>query len=67
MAHKVRDALVETSGYDGLAVYVNYANGDEKLEHIYGAEKLPRLAKLKKKYDPSNVFRYGHALPTSYP
>ncbi|RAH42315.1 FAD-binding oxidoreductase [Aspergillus brunneoviolaceus CBS 621.78] len=66
MAQKVRDTLIETSGYDDLAVYVNYANGDEALEEMYGARKLPRLAELKKKYDPSNVFRYSNPLPTAY-
>lgn len=40
--------------------YVNYAMGDEPLEQIYGYEpwRLERLRNLKKKYDPSNKFRY---------
>lgn len=63
----LRSDLVATSGYDDLAVYLNYAWGDETLEQIYGKEKLPRLAKLKAQYDPDNVFRFYHALPTSYP
>ncbi|KAL4969812.1 FAD-binding oxidoreductase [Aspergillus stella-maris] len=64
---KVRDTLAATSGYGGLTVYSNYANGDETLEQIYGERKLPRLAKLKKKYDPNNVFRFHHVLPVEYP
>ena len=67
MAHEIRDELVATSGYNDLAVYVNYANGDETLEQIYGAEKMPRLATLKKKYDPENVFGFNNPLPTAYP
>ena len=42
------------------AAYVNYLGGDEgssKLTTAYGPEKLARLAALKTKYDPSNLFR----------
>jgi len=68
MALELRADLVATAGYGGdLAVYVNYAHGDEKLEQVYGAEKLPQLVALKKKYDPSNVFAFSNPLPTSYP
>ncbi|KAI1433773.1 hypothetical protein GGR50DRAFT_695729 [Xylaria sp. CBS 124048] len=63
---KIRSELVATSGYDDLAVYVNYANGDETPEQIYGKDKLPRLVALKNKYDPHNVFRWYNGLPTSY-
>jgi hypothetical protein len=63
----LRSDLTATSGYDDLAVYQNYAWGDETLEQIYGKRKLPRLARLKARYDPDNVFRFYHALPTSYP
>ncbi len=63
----IREELAETSGYGGLAVYLNYAHGDETLEEVYSERKLPRLAELKRKYDPDNVFRYYHALPTVYP
>jgi len=41
-------------------VYVNYLGGDEGAERLraaYGTEKLARLAVLKMKYDPDNVFR----------
>ncbi|KAK8108235.1 uncharacterized protein PG998_010248 [Apiospora kogelbergensis] len=67
LGRDVRAALAATSGYGNLTVYVNYAWGDESLESIYGAKKLPRLARLKAQYDPSNVFQFYHALPTSYP
>ncbi len=42
------------------AAYVNYYGGDEGpegLEAAYGAAKLQRLAMLKMKYDPDNLFR----------
>lgn len=66
-AKLIRSDFAATSGYPELRVYQNYAHGDEKLEQIYGAKKLPRLAGLKKIWDPSNVFKYNNALPTSYP
>jgi hypothetical protein len=64
---ELRDDLVATSGYPEITVFVNYAHGDEPLERIYGREKLPRLAALKKKWDPKQVFRYNNGLPTQYP
>lgn len=67
LARALRDSWASTSGYGGLRCYVNYAHGDEGLEHIYGARKLPRLTALKKKWDPHNVFAYNNALPTSWP
>lgn len=42
------------------AAYVNYLGGDEGAEGLkaaYGATKLARLAALKMKYDPANLFR----------
>jgi len=63
----IRSECVATSGFDGLHVYVSYASGDETAEQIWGTEKLPRLAGLKKQWDPDNVFAYNHALPTHYP
>ncbi|RYC63463.1 hypothetical protein CHU98_g2747 [Xylaria longipes] len=67
VGRKLRSDMAATSGYDGLTVYQNYAYGDETLEQVYGAEKLPRLVALKAKYDPDNVFGFYNALPTSYP
>ncbi|KAH6603848.1 hypothetical protein Trco_007294 [Trichoderma cornu-damae] len=64
---ELRNLFAATSGYPEQAVFVNYARGDEPIEDIYGKRKLPRLAKLKKKYDPSNLFAYYHPLPTHYP
>ncbi|KAH7383958.1 hypothetical protein BKA66DRAFT_463175 [Pyrenochaeta sp. MPI-SDFR-AT-0127] len=64
---ELRKDLVATSGYPELTVFVSYAHGDEKLEQIYSKEKLPRLASLKKIWDPQQVFNYNNGLPTQYP
>jgi hypothetical protein len=63
----LRDEIAATSGYSGVSAYINYAWGDETLEQIYREDKLPRLAALKQKWDPNNVFAYNNALPTTYP
>ena len=44
------------------SVYVNYLNeldaeGSDRIESAYGAEKYARLAALKTQYDPGNLFR----------
>ncbi|KAK6957468.1 hypothetical protein Daesc_000254 [Daldinia eschscholtzii] len=64
---ELRDDLVATSGYPEITVFVNYAHGDEKLEQIYGKDKLPRLAKLKKTWDPNHLFSFNNKLPHHYP
>lgn len=63
----MRAQLSQTAGYNSSTVFVNYARGDETIENIYSAAKLPRLAQLKKQYDPFNLFAYYHPLPQSYP
>lgn len=67
LARELRDQFTATSGYPELSVYVSYSFGDETLEQVYGKRKLPRLAALKKKWDPENVFGFNDALPTEYP
>ena len=39
-------------------VYVNYMDGDEadRIGEAYGSKHYARLAELKKKYDPENLF-----------
>ncbi|KAI4173931.1 MAG: hypothetical protein LQ343_002699 [Gyalolechia ehrenbergii] len=43
-----------------VTAYLNYANGDESLEALYGYEswRLGRLRALKRRYDPYNRFRF---------
>ncbi|KAK7750698.1 hypothetical protein SLS62_007398 [Diatrype stigma] len=67
LGRELRSEFARTSGYPGLSVYTSYANGDETPEQIYGKHQLPRLAALKKEWDPTNVFRYSMNLPTQYP
>ncbi|KFA73977.1 hypothetical protein S40288_10224, partial [Stachybotrys chartarum IBT 40288] len=64
LGRTLRSDFADTSGYPGLRVYLNSAQGDETLEEIYGRHKLPRLASLKRTWDPDSVFRYHHAIPT---
>lgn len=66
LGRQLRTSLSEAGGYDDDAVYVSYSQGDETLEQIYGRRKLPRLADLKKAWDPNNVFDYNITLPTEY-
>lgn len=63
---ELRDELVVDSGYAQLTVFINYAHGDENLEQIYGSDKLPRLAALKKTWDPNSIFSYNNGIPTDY-
>ncbi|KAL9626522.1 MAG: hypothetical protein Q9164_007861, partial [Protoblastenia rupestris] len=62
---ELRNMVVSTSGYSGLTTYVSYAHGEETLEQKYGADKLPRLKDLKKKWDPKNLFAYNNAITPS--
>lgn len=48
--------------FESEGVYVNYLNqladeGSDRIESAYGPEKYARLAALKAKYDPENLFR----------
>ncbi|KAL2824211.1 FAD-binding domain-containing protein [Aspergillus cavernicola] len=61
MGEAVRAAFASTSGYDGLATYVSYAHGDETLTEMFGSN-VPRLRRLKQRWDPDNVFRFYHDL-----
>ncbi|KAH7311469.1 hypothetical protein B0I35DRAFT_377620 [Stachybotrys elegans] len=55
------------SGYEGIHVYQNYANEDEPLSALYGAEpwRQERLSALKASYDPHNLFSNWHAIPSN--
>ncbi|KAK5994064.1 FAD-linked oxidoreductase virI [Cladobotryum mycophilum] len=59
-AFEVRDQWNEGQPGRTVNAYVNYANGFEPLEQMYGHEqwRLDRLRSLKAKYDPQNRFRY---------
>ncbi|KAI0540093.1 hypothetical protein GGR58DRAFT_462325 [Xylaria digitata] len=57
----LRNFLLEGSSDPAhLRAYVNYANGDEPLEAVYGWDKwrLQKLRQLKRQYDPKNRMKY---------
>ena len=54
-----REFFEALSPFTANAAYVNYIGdeGTEGLNAAYGAENLARLAMIKRKYDPMNLFR----------
>ena len=46
-------------------VYVNFLmdEGEERVREAYGDERYDRLKKLKRKYDPGNLFRLNQNIP----
>ena len=59
-ARLVREKNAELSGRD-LGWFVNMCQGDENPEDVFG-ENLPRLRKIKAKYDPKNIWSKGLAI-----
>ncbi|KAI1151267.1 hypothetical protein F4825DRAFT_423542 [Nemania diffusa] len=58
---KLRNIFLEGSDDPKhLRAYVNYANGDEPLEAVYGWEewRLKKLRQLKHQWDPANKMKY---------
>lgn len=56
-----RDCFDATQAFSTGGVYINFLNEDEGRERIqaaYGKPILARLAVLKQKYDPDNLFRH---------
>jgi FAD/FMN-containing dehydrogenase len=56
--------------YSTGGVYVNYLGheadeGAERIKAAYGAEKYQRLAALRRKYDPANLFRLNQNIKPS--
>lgn len=52
--------------YVASAVYANHMTADEEPERVrsaYGAAKFARLARLKARYDPDNLFCNNHNIP----
>ena len=53
------DALHEAVGAHDVGVYSNFleAEGDERIRAAYPGGTYERLADVKRRYDPSNLFR----------
>jgi FAD/FMN-containing dehydrogenase len=45
--------------------YINFlsAEGEERVQAAYGAEKFARLQALKDRYDPTNLFHLNQNVP----
>ncbi|NUS26548.1 MAG: FAD-binding oxidoreductase [Streptomyces sp.] len=58
----VRDVRADARPWSTGAVYLNFIGdeGDERVVAGVGAENTARLAALKRRYDPDNVFRFNH-------
>ncbi|RYP79240.1 hypothetical protein DL769_003063 [Monosporascus sp. CRB-8-3] len=52
---KARSYWTASHGTPSPVSYINFAHGDEPLDHIYGSS-LTRLQQLKQKYDPNKRF-----------
>jgi FAD/FMN-containing dehydrogenase len=58
-----RTVWTEAQPYVSPGVYANHLSADESENRIipaYGAEKYQKLAALKSRYDPENIFRFNH-------
>lgn len=55
-AQKMRE--IQPGGTDEVGYFLNFAQGDESPEMVHGPS-LPKLRKLKAKYDPKGLWRKG--------
>jgi len=63
-----RDVSEVSKPYTNGRVYVNYIGAGEAPDRVraaFGADKFERLAQIKRKYDPTNVFRLNQNIPPS--
>jgi fumiquinazoline A oxidase len=58
-----RQHFQQLSGFERPAVYVNYAHGDEGPEVWYSPEKLDNLTRLKRMWDPKELFSWSNPVP----
>jgi FAD/FMN-containing dehydrogenase len=63
----VRDVRADVRPWSTGAVHLNFI-GEEGTERVVaglGAENTRRLAELKRRYDPDNVFRFNHDITSA--
>jgi FAD/FMN-containing dehydrogenase len=56
-----RDCFEATQAFSTGGTYINFLtedDGPQRIEAAYGKANLSRLALLKKKFDPDNLFRH---------
>ena len=58
-------AILASSGATSTCAYVNFVNdeGPERVHDIYPDETYARLAEIKRRYDPGNLFRLNQNVP----
>jgi FAD/FMN-containing dehydrogenase len=58
-------AILASAGATSTCAYVNFVNdeGPERVHDIYPDETYARLAEIKRRYDPGNVFRLNQNVP----
>lgn len=64
--HRVwADGTFERIKADSVGVYVNHLGneGPDRVREAYGAETYQRLATIKRRYDPTNLFRGNQNIP----
>jgi hypothetical protein len=61
----VRDFWSALEPHQTGGVYVNFlmSEGEERVRDAYGAQKYDRLKKLKRRWDPDNLFRLNQNIP----
>lgn len=57
-----RESFTKTGGYGRMAVYPNYARGDEGVEGWFG-DSVPKLMDVKQKFDPKGMFSVHNPVP----
>ena len=58
-------ALWQTIRHEGCGVYVNFLEdeGADRVREAYPPATYARLAEIKRRYDPRNLFRFNQNVP----
>jgi FAD/FMN-containing dehydrogenase len=59
------DGLADALRQDDQGAYVNFLGdeGEERIRAAYPGETWDRLVEIKRRYDPTNIFRLNHNIP----